>query len=394
MTPINCSEPCELAKALAASASHTVKGIYMDGEIIPTTFRFKRCPLGITAKQAVNLHVWASWQGIIVSARELADQLSTLYEISTTRVAVRNTMDTLRHRGFFTVCEYGCEGFRQGMLMALSAKCCCWLLPHTPPHTIAAPPALPSSHTASHPSAIPPDTEEAFPLPSSSAETPLLQEREEDEEEGRHRFDKEEQERLLNETFKEFEQTAPQKWPFLLKRGFSYALFVNAGERAKSKELFLKTWRESLNYAEYDAQHNHSLKDLQGVPIKSFGRWVAGCFAKSSSYDPPQNYRTPEDLAQEAAQKAVQEAEKQRCTAAYAKWRRTVPESELRNLFADWGLRFPPPENVIEERFEKRIWPEMRKQKMHEEGLKQAMVSYDETACPAGPKTDGSPSSS
>ena len=398
---MHCTEPCNLAQAIAESDGETIKALYMSGELIPVSPLLRRCPSGLTAKQAVILAALSTRQGIITSHAETAALLNDMWCIVTTRVAMREQSDKLNARGFFAECRAAYEGILQGKSYIFSAKCCPFLvLPSTLPHTPASTPAhtadVPQAQAAPSTPASAPTPGETQPPPLSPTSAPLLP-REENEEEKSRSFSFQEktvQPELTQDFFAEAEKGYAAKWPHVLRVGFDFPTFVNAANKAPNKKLLLMSWRQSLDYAEFDLMHNAPLKKPDGTRIDSPRSWIFGCFVRSSAYPPPRNYRTPEELAQEEARKAALEKEKRLCAAAYAEWRKTVPEDELRRLFSDWQMRFSPPENVIEERFQKRIWPELLKQKMPLEGLKQAMVSYDETACPAGPKTNDSPSSS
>lgn len=371
---MHCGEPCNLAQAIAGANNETIKTLYMSGELIPISPMLRRCPCGLTAKQAVILAALSTRQRLITSHAETAALLYDMWHIQTTRVAMREQSDKLNARGFFTECRAAHDGILQGKSYLFSAKCCPFLvLPPALPHTPASPPAqavaLTEAPSPPSPSATPPDhapTSEVTPPPAPSPASPPLLPREENEEEKKPSFsfnEKAAQIRLTKEFFAEVEKGYADKWPHVLRAGFDFPTFVNAANKASNKELLIMSWRQSLEYAEFDLKHNLPLKKPDGSRIESPRGWIFGCFVRSSHYPPPTNYRTPEELAQEAARKAALEAEKQLCMTAYTKWRESVAEHELQRLFSDWRIGFPPPENVIEERFQKRIWPELREQK-------------------------------
>lgn len=376
---MHCAEPCNLAKAVMAADGKTIKELYMSGELIPFSPLLLRCPIGLTAKQAVILAALSTRQGLITSHAEIAALLRDMWGISTTRVAMREQSDKLNAKGFFENCRAAHDGILQGKSYIFSAKCCPFLalpsaLPHTPASTVAH--AAASPETQAPP--LPPDSAPDCPQPPertqppalSPASPPLLPRKENEEEKSLSFSSKEKptQIRLTKEFFAEVEKGYADRWPHVARAGFDFTTFVNAANKAPDKELLIMSWQKSLEYAEFDLKHNLPLKKPDGTRIDSPRGWIFGCFARSSSYPPPTNYRTPEELAQEEARKAALEAERQLCAIAYAKWRETVPENDLREIFSDWRISFPPPENVIEERFQKRIWPELKKQKMLVEG--------------------------
>lgn len=364
---MHCAEPCNLAKAITAADSKTIKELYMSGELIPASLLLRRCPIGLTAKQAAILAALSTRQGLITSHAETATLLHDMWGITTTRVAMREQSDKLNTKGFFEDCRAGHDGILQGKSYIFSGKCCPFLaLPSALPHTPASPLARTVTTPETQPPPLSPDSTSDCPKAPgraqsstlSPASSPLLP-REEHEEEKSSSFSSKEkpaQIRLTKEFFAEVEKGYADRWPHVVRAGFDFPTFVNATNKAPDKELLMMSWRQSLEYAEFDLKHNFPLKKPDGTRIDSPRGWIFGCFARSSSYPPPTNYRTPEELAQEEARKAALEAERQLCAAAYAEWRETIPENDLRRLFSDWRISFPPPENIIEERFQKLVW--------------------------------------
>ncbi len=370
-----CTKPCELAEALAALNQERIRELYMHGEVIPAPALFNQCPKGLTAKQAVNLHVWASWQKIIVPYKELAEALTKLYGIATTRVAIREIMAKLKTRGFFTVCEYSCEGFRQGMILQLSDKCCHWLLPQPLPHTQATPPA----HTAPQgvtPPIAPAPTFAVTSAPPSSLAVPslLLKTEQEDEEKSSLALSEEKavQPLLANEFFAQAEWELANGWPHLRQIGFDFPAFMNAAKAAKDTALFCKTWRTSLDYAEFDLKHSGGMKEPDGTPVKNPRMWLFGCIRKSSHYPCPKNYRTAEEMALEAekqsAAMALKQQEEELFTSAFEKWRASYSPEELRRI-VNWDMGKSVPDPLLRSAFKKNFWPECKLHSLQDQGL-------------------------
>lgn len=365
----HCVEPCDLAQAIAAKNCAEVCAIHQRGNLTPEpSSLLALCPVGLTAKQAVVITAYSSRQGCITSHAEMASLLKALWGIETTKVAVREIIDKLRKRKFFSVCEAAYEGVAQGMCIIFSSKCCSFLrLPHasplTLPHTPALAPTLAEPHAPTHsPTRDAPQALDASPTASPPHASLLQNEEEAEEEKGHFSFEGKETELLA--LTKEFFQKAKSefiagKWPNLLKVGFGYPNFVNAVRKSPDIPLLLDTWRESLDYADFAWRTPERVKDGKGKQVITASTWIAGCFKRDSGYPRPAGYKTPAEEAQEAARKAEAERQRQqdeaRCHAAFLKWKELQTDQSIREIFGNFCPKLSA-EAAIERQFRIKVW--------------------------------------
>ena len=398
---MHCAEPCDLAKALADADSVTVKAIHMRGDIVPALLLLRRCPIGLTAKQAVFIASISTRQDSIISYAEIAELHKGLWDIETTKVAMREIAEKLKKRDFFPVCELAREGILQGMRIVFAPKSCPLLrLPDAPPHTPAFTPAQPPTLPSAYAVDFSPPSASNESSASSSASAPLLQEKKKTEEEKPFlglSAENQISQKLSDDFFTHVADGYETRWPNLMKIGFDVPAFINAAHKAPDKALLLRTWQQSLEYANFAWSNPAAIKDNEGKPIRTPHIWISGCFKRNSHYPRPANYRTPEEIAQEKAKQAAMKAQAAQDEAlfltAFEKWRGQYSEDDLRRM-SEWKFHTSVPEGLLRNTFKKLFGPELERQKIQQPGLKQAMVSYDETACPAGPKTGDSPGSS
>jgi hypothetical protein len=364
---MHCIEPCDLARAIADADSDMLREIHMRGTITPASPLLQRCPIGLTAKQAVLIAALSTRQGCITSHAEAAHLCGVLWGIETTKVAIRELTDKLRKRDFFSVCQAAHEGIIQGMAIVFSAKCCGFLqLPLAPPHTVALSPTHTPACASPHERTATPDAATAH----SPASPSLLQKKKEDEEKNVPTFLKEKQATpaLADEFFEQVAEDYTENWPHLMRVGFDFPAFVNAAHKAPDKGMLIKTWRQSLTYADFAWKTPALVKDSEGKSIRSPHTWIAGCFIKSSHYPRPLGYRTPEELAQEATKQAAQQEAEARCDAAYQKWRVSKTNAELLELM---GYKYgsTPPEPIVRAFFKTSIWPEQPDAEAPQKGM-------------------------
>lgn len=335
----HCAEPCNLAKAIAEEDGAAVRSIHMAGELAPASPLLKKCPCGLTSRQAVLLSALSQRQGSIIAYAEIAELIDFLWKIRATKVAVRELAEKLHARGFFEQCRSEHEGILQGKVYQLSAKSCPLLVPPHPP--AYAPPFAPDYTTASSlalaPDAAPPPAA-AFSPPPLPTSPPLLLNEEDDEEKGTLPSGKKKcaQVVLTDDFFAVVEQELSKKWPFLQRAGFDFSTFKSAAVASKDPALLLKTWRNSLDYAEFDLQHHGGMREPDGTPIKDPRTWVYGCLRKSGYYPRPKNYRTEDELRREAVRKAEEEQRTQQENAqfevAFEEWRATLSPEAVREI--------------------------------------------------------------
>ncbi|MDL2272860.1 hypothetical protein LJC23_07520 [Desulfovibrio sp. OttesenSCG-928-I05] len=357
---IHCADPCNLARAISEANSEAIKELYTSGELIPASPLLRRCPIGLTAKQALLIVTLSTREGVcITSHSETAYLYSVLWNIDTTKVAIRELVDKLRKRSFFDVCEAARDGIIQGIRLEYSAKCCPWLkLPFAPPHT----PALVTPHTPDLPLTFTEAHTANATIAHISASAPLLQELEEDEEEKDFfTFEKEKRGTLEldEEFFKQVENNYAANWPHLMRVGFDFPAFKAVAPKVPDKSLFVETWAQSLAYADFAWKSPETVKDGEGKPIRTPHIWITGCFRRNSHYPRPANYKTPEELAVEARMEALRKEDEIRCKAAFPAWRAQQTEADIATLFECKRTPFPP-EYIIEQRFQKTVWPELK----------------------------------
>lgn len=335
----HCAAPCNLAQAIAEEDSVAIRNIHMNGELIPALPMLRKCPCGLTSRQAILLSAISQRQGCIIAYTEIADLLKFFWGIETTKVAVRELAEKMNSRGFFAECRTEYEGILQGKQYVLSRKCCPLLVPpQTPAHAPAF--SLDSPSPLARPFALdasPPRTA-AFSSPLQPAPLPLLLKKEEDEEKGILSLNRKSPVKpMLTEDFLAVvEHELEEKWPFLRQAGFDFATFKRAADATKDPALLQKTWRNSFDYAEFDLQHHGGMHEPDGTPIKDPRTWVYGCLRKSGSYPRPRNYRTEGELHREAECRAEEERRKQQeeeaFQTAFEAWRGGLSEEDIREI--------------------------------------------------------------
>lgn len=335
----HCAAPCNLARAIAVEDREAIRSIHMAGELIPASSLLKKCPCGLTSRQAVLLTTLFQRQGVIISYAELSELFTFFWGITTTRVAVRELVEKLNARGFFEGCCAAQEGILQGKCYQLSRKCCPLLEPpHPPAHAPAFPPDDGTAPTLAHAPDFPLPDSVTSAVPLLPASPPLHLKEEEDEEKAILPLPKKKhaQPTLADDFFAVVEQELSEKWPFLRRVGFDFATFKRAAVATTDTALLLKTWRSSLDYAEFDLQHHDGMREPNGTPIKDPRTWVYGCLRKSGSYPRPRNYKTEDELRREAKRKSEEERRKQQeeeaFLLAFEKWRVSLSEEDIREI--------------------------------------------------------------
>lgn len=335
----HCAAPCNLARAIAVEDREAIRSIHMTGELIPASPLLKKCPCGLTSRQATLLATLFQRQEVIISYAELAELFAFFWGITTTRVAVRELAEKLNARGFFEDCCAAQEGILQGKFYQLSRKCCPLLEPPPPPaHAPAFSPDYSTAPALTHAPDLPTPDAAASAAPLLSAAPPLHLKEEEDEEKGTLPLSKETQALpvLTDDFFAVVEQELSEKWPLLRQTGFDFATFKRAAVGTNDPALLLKTWRNSFDYAEFDLQHHGGMREPDGTPIKDPRTWVYGCLRKSGSYPRPRNYRNEGELHREAECRAEEERRKQQeeeaFQTAFEAWRGGLSEEAIREI--------------------------------------------------------------
>ena len=361
-----CAEPCNFARAakLPESAQTAVQEICMNGALLPHAELIRKCPSGLTPKQAAILAVIARYQGVVMSYDDLAGVANVAFSIDLTKVAARELVDKLSKRGFFHTCEAACEGIRQGKRYVLSEKCCPCLLSALPPQGVPQPSAQTAAQETPHPPAQTPPQGATQAPPHSPAHPPLLLKKKKNEEEAGNNFfvDEGKDFRSIPQEFlTEIESLFPVNWPNLVKIGFDFGRFLNAAKKAPDIAHLMKMCRQSLDFAEYAVSYLYprgEMKTEKGEPVHHPCSWIFGCFRKSSDFPRPPHYKTREELAAEAILRQEQKRDEEACLRAFETWRGQFSPDELRELMNyQYGV---PPEPLIRGHFKRHEWPKLK----------------------------------
>lgn len=163
-----------------------------------------------------------------------------------------------------------------------------------------------------------------------------------------------EQDSIPEQFFKELAEGYRTNWPTLLKLGFDVDSLMQAAQACSSKALLMRTCRQSLYYAEYELRYQGTPK-RKGQRVDSAKDWIFGCFKRSGQYPRPENYKSPEELAHEAALEIERQKEEARLQSAFELWRKQYSISELCELTQyKYGN---PPEPILRTYFRQNEWP-------------------------------------
>ncbi len=356
-----CSSPCDLMQAIMEKEAGFLKvsAVCASGVITPASSAKTKCPRGLTPKQVILLAAilrYSDSGSSILTYDELSLAVCEFMGSgsSISRVAVRELVEKLEHKGFFNACYPARDGVVQGKRYVVSLeKCCSELLRIAgvevlTPHPLPCPPAHPAPQSVAHP----PHHSPAHPAPHPQPHQIIKKKKKEEEKAFL----------FLSEIFKKAAKEYLQKrWPALERHGFDFQTFQHAALVSNNKELLVETWMDSLDRAEFEIQRGYP--KCKGQPVYSPRGWIFGCIKASGYYPRPPGYKTSEDLVLEAAQKEVEES---RCKQAEARfeqefraWFSAYSGEELRSVMSFRG-QGAPSISAAERYFKAYIWPKQQ----------------------------------